>query len=84
MKMQTLQDSIQRMVIFDTNCDMNNKYDTKGFQSLVDALDKDAYLAWVKLDMFDTAGKYTFAEKDEIWDLTKWSQEDEKLYKMNP
>lgn len=65
-KMQTLQDAVQRMVIFDTNCDMNNKYDTKGYQQLVDALDKDAYLEKIKLDVFNAAGKYSFVEKDEI------------------
>jgi len=50
----------------------------------VDALDKDSYLEKIKLDVFNAAGKYSFVEKDEIRDLTKWSEEDEKLYKMNP
>lgn len=31
MKFQALLDAVQWTIIFETACDMNNKYDTKGF-----------------------------------------------------
>lgn len=52
-KVETLFDNIQRSIIFETACDMNNKYDTKGFQTLLESISVSSYLGKINLKRFD-------------------------------
>lgn len=42
-KFQGIVDALNRIIIFETSCDMNNKYDAKGMASLVEKLDQQSY-----------------------------------------
>ena len=42
-KFQSIVDALNRIIIFETSCDMNNKYDVKGMASLVENLDQKQY-----------------------------------------
>ena len=86
MKFEALQSNIYQMILFETACDMNNKYDTKGFTTLYENIDRDKYMAKVtpKLKKLDNCGKYTFTMKDEIRDMVPMSPSDHQLYKLNP
>ena len=81
-KFEMLYDSINKMIIFETACDMNNKYDTKGFSQLMEKIDKSKYMDKIKLKEFENTGKYTFITKDEIRDRVKISEMDQILFKM--
>ena len=68
MKFEALQHNIYQMILFETECDMNNKYDTKGFTKMYENINKEAYMNQVKpgLEGLNTYGQYTFTMKDEI------------------
>ncbi len=68
LKFDSLFESIHQTIVFDTACDMNNKYDTKGFSDLVEEIDWDGYLSKITMSKLDWTGKYSFSIKDEIRD----------------
>ena len=82
-KFEMLFDSINKMIIFETACDMNNKYDTKGFADLIDKISKEEYMNKISMEKFDNTGKYSFITKDEIRDRVKISGMDKLLFKMS-
>ncbi len=66
LKFDTLLTSLNCIVLHETSCDMNNKYDTKGFQKMIDNINREEYLDSINLSKFDKSGKYSFLAKDEI------------------
>lgn len=45
LKFQSIVDAMNRIIIFETSCDMNNKYDAKGMAALVEKLDQQSYVS---------------------------------------
>ena len=66
LRFQSIVDAINRIVIFETSCDMNNKYDTKGMASLVEKLDKDQYLTDLAIEDLETIENIEFKPDNEL------------------
>ncbi|CAI2359647.1 unnamed protein product [Moneuplotes crassus] len=66
MRFQSIEDAINRIVIFETSCDMNNKYDTKGMAALVEKLDRDTYCEEIKVDKISQLERLSFKPEDEL------------------
>jgi hypothetical protein len=69
---QSIVDAINRIVIFETSCDMNNKYDTKGMAALVEKLDKDKYMEEISLDELGNINPMNFKPSNELKHLDQF------------
>ena len=66
LKHQAIIDAINRIIIFETNWDMNNKYDTKGMADQVEILNKanfDFNISSLEIQQIDT---FEYSPEDEL------------------
>ena len=68
-------DTLNRVVIFQTNCEMNNQYDTNGFSELINGISRDEHIEGIKKccsrfggseDAFKTMQRLDFRPIDEF------------------
>ncbi|CAI2386080.1 unnamed protein product [Moneuplotes crassus] len=65
-RFQSIEDAMNKIVIFETSCDLNNKYDTKGMADLVEKLDREAYCNKIKVHEISPLQKLDFHPEDEL------------------
>lgn len=66
LKTRAIIDAINRIIIFETNWDMNNKYDTKGMADQVEILNKKQFEFKVSPSEVHKLDPFTFEPEDEL------------------